>query len=62
MNKAQYDAHSSVMRRLGTVPGAEQAIKFFQPDPFPESSLETPVIKEPKAIKGPGDAWKEMNK
>jgi hypothetical protein len=48
MNKAQYDAHSSVMRRLGTVPGAEQAIKFFQPDPFPGAPPEDkPGTKDP---------------
>jgi hypothetical protein len=35
MNKAQYDAHGSTMRRLAKIKGGEQALEFYQPDPFP---------------------------
>jgi hypothetical protein len=38
MNKAQYDAHQDVMRRLSGVKGTEQASQFYQPEPFPDNS------------------------
>jgi hypothetical protein len=38
MNKAQYDAHQDVMRRLSGVKGTEQASQFYQPEPFPDNA------------------------
>jgi hypothetical protein len=44
MNKAQYDAHGSTLRRLSKIKGGEQAMEFFVPDPFPGGD-------------GPKDPW-----
>jgi hypothetical protein len=44
MNKAQYDAHGSTLRRLAKIKGGEQAMEFFVPDPFPGGD-------------GPKDPW-----
>lgn len=43
MNRAQYDAHGRVMKRLEGVQGGESAGVFYQPDPFPDSPAAPPV-------------------
>jgi hypothetical protein len=40
MNKAQYDSHGSVVNRLRKIKGSEDALEFYQPDPFPETAPE----------------------